>query len=51
VTTQTGASPASLTWQRYLTAAVVLVAPLIGIIVLLLIFQPFADAAGGCGGG
>jgi hypothetical protein len=34
-----------------IAAWAVLLIPLLGMAVLLMIFQPFADAAGGCGGG
>lgn len=38
--------------RRPLLIAAALLVPLIGIATLLLfVFQPFADAAGGCGGG
>lgn len=36
---------------RVLVAAAALLIPLLGVVALLMIFQPFADAAGGCGGG
>jgi hypothetical protein len=32
-------------------AAAALLIPLLGVAAFLMIFQPFADAAGGCGGG
>jgi hypothetical protein len=38
--------------RRPLLAIVLTLLPLLGIVVFLLVaFQPFADAAGGCGGG
>jgi|GEM_PF-2214819 len=43
--------PAPLSLPRRLAVAASLVALLAGFIALVVIFQPFADAAGGCGGG
>ena len=44
--------PRPRAWHRRLVVATLLIAPLLGGLVYLLVaFQPFADAAGGCGGG
>jgi len=40
-----------LSLRRRLTVAAGLVALLAGFVALVVIFQPFADAVGGCGGG
>ena len=48
----TGEPAAGPSWHRPLLFIALMLLPLLGILgFLIVVFQPFADAAGGCGGG